>query len=154
MLDDVAALVWAANLAALEFHAPMARAADPESPTLVVFDLDPGAPAAMTECCQVALDIRDVLAAVDLVAWAKTSGSKGLQLYVPLNSPHSHDDASDFAPPWPNCSAQAAQAGHQRDGQGVAPGQGLHRLEPELPSQDHHRGYSLRARPSRRCPPR
>lgn len=97
VLDSVAALVWAANLAALELHAPMARAADPESPTLVVFDLDPGEPAAMTECCQVALEIRDVLAAVDLVAWAKTSGSKGLQLYVPLNSPHSHDDASDFA---------------------------------------------------------
>lgn len=97
VLDTVAAVVWAANLAALELHAPMARAADIESPTLVVFDLDPGEPAAMTECCQVALDIREVLAALDLQCWPKTSGSKGLQLYVPLNSPATHDEAKDFA---------------------------------------------------------
>lgn len=97
VLDTVAAVVWAANLAALELHAPMARAADIESPTLVVFDLDPGEPAAMTECCQVALDIREVLAALDLQCWPKTSGSKGLQLYLPLNSPATHDEAKDFA---------------------------------------------------------
>ena len=97
VLDSVAALVWAANLAALELHAPMARAGDPDTPTLMVFDLDPGEPAAMTECCQVALEIREVLAAVDLRAWPKTSGSKGLQLYVPLNCPHTHDQARDFA---------------------------------------------------------
>ena len=97
VLDTVAAVVWAANLAALELHAPMARAADPETPTLLVFDLDPGEPAAMTECCQVALDIREVLAALDLQCWPKTSGSKGLQLYLPLNSPATHDEAKDFA---------------------------------------------------------
>ncbi len=101
VLDSVAAVVWAANLAALELHAPMARAADIESPTLVVFDLDPGEPAAMTECCQVALDIREVLSALDLQSWPKTSGSKGLQLYVPLNNPVddpvTHDEAKEFA---------------------------------------------------------
>jgi bifunctional non-homologous end joining protein LigD len=97
VLDSAPALVWAANMAALEIHAPMARATDVDAPTLVVFDLDPGEPAAMTECCQVALEIRDVLDAIDLRAWAKTSGSKGLQLYVPLNSPHTHDHAKDFA---------------------------------------------------------
>ncbi len=96
-LDEVAALAWSANLAALELHAPMARAADIESPTMVVFDLDPGAPAGMVECCALALDIRDVLDATGLDVWAKTSGSKGLQLYVPLNTPHTHDHASSFA---------------------------------------------------------
>ena len=96
-LDSVAALAWAANLAALEIHAPMARCGDIDSPTMVVFDLDPGSPATIIECCQVALQIRDVLDSVDLVAWAKTSGSKGLQLYVPLNRPHSHEHAAGFA---------------------------------------------------------
>ena len=96
-LDSVAALAWSANLAALEIHAPMARCDDIDSPTMLVFDLDPGAPATIVECCQVALHIREVLDSVSLVSWAKTSGSKGLQLYVPLNSPHSHDHAASFA---------------------------------------------------------
>ncbi len=97
LLDDRAALVWAANLAALELHTPMARADDIEAPMMVVFDLDPGAPAAMTECAAVALEIRAALEPLDLDLWAKTSGSKGMQLYLPLNSPHTHDQASQFA---------------------------------------------------------
>ncbi len=96
-IDEPAALVWTANLAAIELHAPMAKATDIEQPTILVFDLDPGPPAAMTECCQVALELRDVLAAVDLEAFPKTSGNKGLQVYVPLNRPHTHDQASSFA---------------------------------------------------------
>ena len=96
-IDEPAALVWTANLAALELHAPMAKSADIETPVIMVFDLDPGAPAAMRECCQVALDLRDVLSAVGLEAFPKTSGSKGLQVYVPLNRPHSHDDTATFA---------------------------------------------------------
>ena len=96
-LDEVAALAWSANMAALEIHAPMARGEDIDSPTMVVFDLDPGDPATIVECCQVALDIADVLDTVGLSAWAKTSGSKGLQLYVPLNTPHTHDHAGSFA---------------------------------------------------------
>ncbi len=95
-LDEAAALVWTANLAAIELHAPMARADDIESPTMAVFDLDPGAPAGMRECCQVALDLHEILAAVGLEAFPKTSGSKGLQVYVPLNCPHTHDQAADF----------------------------------------------------------
>ncbi len=97
LLDTVAALVWAANLAALEIHAPMARAVDIETPTMVVFDLDPGAPATIEQRCVVALEIRDVLDAVGLQAWAKTSGSKGMQLYVPVNTPTTHDHAKSFA---------------------------------------------------------
>jgi len=90
-------LAWSANLAALEIHAPMSRCGDLDSPTMVVFDLDPGKPATIVECCQVALQIRDVLESVGLAGWAKTSGSKGMQLYVPLNRPHSHDHAAGFA---------------------------------------------------------
>ncbi len=95
--DEPAALVWAANMAALELHAPMALAADLESPRAVVFDLDPGPPAALRECSVVALEIRDVLARLDLEAFAKTSGSKGLQLYVPVNARCTHDGAGEFA---------------------------------------------------------
>ncbi len=96
-LDELAAVAWAANLAALEIHAPMARSVDIESPTLLVYDLDPGEETGMTECCQVAELLFDVLDAVGLQAWPKTSGSKGLQLYVPLNTPHTHQHASAFA---------------------------------------------------------
>ena len=97
-LDSVPAIVWAANMAALEIHAPMARCADIETPTMVVFDLDPGAPAAMTECAEVGLWIRDVLDGIGLQCFAKTSGSKGLQLYVPVNRPGlTHESASSFA---------------------------------------------------------
>jgi bifunctional non-homologous end joining protein LigD len=97
VVDEPAALVWLANLAALELHAPMALAEDLDTPTMVVFDLDPGAPAAITECAQVALDIAEVLDAIGLKAWAKTSGSKGMQLYVPVNGRCTHEHASGFA---------------------------------------------------------
>lgn len=96
-IDEVAALAWSANMAALEIHAPMARGTDIETPSMVVFDLDPGAPATIVECCDIALEIRDVLDALGLEAFAKTSGSKGMQLYVPLNTPHTHEHASSFA---------------------------------------------------------
>lgn len=96
-IDEPAALVWAANMAALEIHVPMSLAEDLETPRAVVFDFDPGAPAAMKECCEIAMMVHDVLAAVGLVGFPKTSGSKGLQLYVPLNTPCTHERASDFA---------------------------------------------------------
>ncbi len=95
--DEAAALVWAANMAALELHAPMARAVDLDAPLAVVFDLDPGAPAAMRECADIGLEIRAVLERLDLEAFPKTSGSKGLQLYVPVNAPLTHDRAGEFA---------------------------------------------------------
>lgn len=97
VLAEIAALAWAANLAALEIHAPMSRCGDIDSPTTLVFDLDPGEPASIIECCQVALEIRSVLEMVDLASFPKTSGSKGMQLYVPLNTPHTHEHASEFA---------------------------------------------------------
>jgi bifunctional non-homologous end joining protein LigD len=97
-LDSTASLAWAANMAALELHAPMARGVDIDSPTMLVFDLDPGAPADIHSCAEVALDIRHVLDDLaGLESLAKTSGSKGMQLYVPLNRPHTHDQCSSFA---------------------------------------------------------
>mgnify|MGYP002682454766 CR=1 FL=1 len=96
-MDEAAGLVWAANMAGLELHVPMALSADLESPRAVVFDFDPGAPAAMKECCEIAMLVHEVLAAVNLQGFAKTSGSKGLQLYVPLNTPCTHQQAADFA---------------------------------------------------------
>ena len=97
-VEDTATMAWAANLAALELHAPMALAADLETPTTLVFDFDPGPQTSIIECCQVALATRGVLDAVDLAAWCKTSGSKGLQMYAPLNTPGAtHQAAADFA---------------------------------------------------------
>ncbi|MGI9599043.1 MAG: non-homologous end-joining DNA ligase [Acidimicrobiales bacterium] len=96
-IDEPASLVWTANLAALELHSPMARCSDLDTPTMLVFDLDPGEPAGIPECCRVALALRDLLGAVGLEAVAKTSGAKGMQLYVPLNTPHTHHHASSFA---------------------------------------------------------
>ena len=96
-LDSAAAVVWAANMAAIEIHGPMARGEDPDRPTMCVFDLDPGEPAGMAECADVALDIRHILDRLGLVAFPKTSGSKGLQVYVPLNTPHTHQQCAAFA---------------------------------------------------------
>ncbi len=107
-LTEVAAVAWAANLAAIELHAPMARAGDIESPSMVVFDLDPGPGTAMTECAAVAGWIREVLDGVGLQAWPKTSGSKGLQLYVPVNGPCSHQRASMFS----HALAQVVEKAH------------------------------------------
>jgi len=98
VVDELATLVWCANLADLELHTTMAKAKTPQQPTMVVFDLDPGAPAALRECCQVALLVRDLLAGHGLDAYAKVSGSKGLQLYVPLNRTGvTYDDTTPFA---------------------------------------------------------
>ncbi len=97
LIAERPALVWCANLAALELHAPMAKASDPNQPTMVVFDLDPGEPAGLAACAQVAIDIAEVLADLELRAYPKTSGSKGLQLYLPLNCAHTHEHAASFA---------------------------------------------------------
>jgi bifunctional non-homologous end joining protein LigD len=97
-IEETAALVWAGNMAAIELHAPMALAADLDTPRAVVFDFDPGPRTDITDCCAIALGVRDILAAVALDGWCKTSGSKGLQLYVPLNTDGvTHERAAEFA---------------------------------------------------------
>src|SRR5467141_1932954 len=86
LAQDLPTLVWAANLADLELHTSLAKKKDVAKPTMMVFDLDPGAPADIVQCCQVGLWLRDLLGELKLKAFAKTSGSKGLQVYVPLNT--------------------------------------------------------------------
>jgi bifunctional non-homologous end joining protein LigD len=98
--SDLPTLVWAANLAALELHVPMwrvTRTGKPKHPDLMVFDLDPGPPATIVECCEVAGHVRSLLAADGLTAYAKTSGSKGLQLYVPLDEKAGWEDVHSYA---------------------------------------------------------
>ena len=87
LAEDLATLVWVANLADLELHTSLARAEAIDRPTLLAFDLDPGAPADLVQCCEVALLLRDFFDRLGLRAFPKTSGSKGLQVYVPLNVP-------------------------------------------------------------------
>jgi bifunctional non-homologous end joining protein LigD len=100
VIDGLPSLVWAANLATLELHTPMWRVGPRgavRNPDLLVFDLDPGAPATVVECCQVALLVRDRLALDSLSAYPKTSGSKGLQLYVPLDAKRPWEDVHAYS---------------------------------------------------------
>jgi bifunctional non-homologous end joining protein LigD len=90
VLDDLPALIWAANLAGLELHVPMWRLPGPD-PDLIVFDLDPGEPATIVECCRVAEALRPLLAEAGLAALPKTSGGKGLQLYAKVSGLTSED---------------------------------------------------------------
>src|ERR1051325_6891061 len=96
-VNDLPSLVWAANLANLELHTFLSTRKDLSRPTAMVFDLDPGEPAKMRECARVGLWLRDLLKKVGLQSFAKTSGSKGLQVYAPLNTPASFDQTKDLS---------------------------------------------------------
>jgi bifunctional non-homologous end joining protein LigD len=85
LVNDLNTLMWVGNLASLELHVPLAKAASPETPDSVVFDLDPGDGADILDCTRVALILRDLLSQVQLAGYVKTSGKKGLHVYVPLN---------------------------------------------------------------------
>jgi bifunctional non-homologous end joining protein LigD len=97
LANDLASLVWAANLADLELHTFLARYQKPDEPTMMVFDLDPGPGADVLNCGQVALWLRSALDHMKLKCFAKTSGSKGLQVYVPLNTRVTFDETKAFA---------------------------------------------------------
>ena len=97
LVQDLPTLVWAANLADLELHTSLSREDDMTCPTMMVFDLDPGAPAGIIQCCQVGLWLRDLLGKMKLKSFAKTSGSKGLQIYVPLNTSVTYDETKDLS---------------------------------------------------------
>lgn len=85
LVNDAETLIWVANLACLELHVPLAKAASPERPDSMVFDLDPGEEADIIDCARVALILRDLLSRLRLTGWVKTSGLKGLHVFVPLN---------------------------------------------------------------------
>ena len=95
--DDVATLVWTSNLADLELHTSLAKVQDVAAPTILAFDLDPGPPATIVECAEVAVRLREIFDHLNLEAFPKTSGSKGMQVYVPINTPTSYDVTKPFA---------------------------------------------------------
>jgi bifunctional non-homologous end joining protein LigD len=97
VMNDLPALVWAANLADLELHTFLHRAPAIERPLALAFDLDPGPPADIVQCCQVGLWLRDMFVHLKLKCFPKTSGSKGLQVYVPLNTPATYEKTKAFA---------------------------------------------------------
>ena len=97
LAQDLPTLVWAANLADIELHTSLSRKKDVAQPTMMVFDLDPGPPADIVQCCQVGLWLREILEGMKLQSWAKTSGSKGLQVYVPLNTAVTYDQTKELS---------------------------------------------------------
>ena len=107
-VEEAATLVWLANLAAIELHPTLARWPQLDAPTAVVFDLDPGAGADVITCARVAMLLRQALASLGLRAWPKTSGSKGLQVYVPLNRRVTYEATK----PWSQALAQVLEESH------------------------------------------
>lgn len=97
VVDNLSALVWTANMAALELHTSLSSSENIDVPTMMVFDLDPGWPATIVECTQVALWLQEFFANANLQSYPKTSGSKGLQIYVPLNTPVDYSQTKSLA---------------------------------------------------------
>jgi bifunctional non-homologous end joining protein LigD len=97
LVNDLPTLVWAANLADIELHTSLSLAEEMQRPTAMVFDLDPGEPADIVDCCQVGVWIRGMLGELGLESFAKVSGRKGLQVYVPLNSEATYEDTKPFS---------------------------------------------------------
>ncbi len=97
LANDLPTLVWIANLASLELHPSLSLAAHIETPTMMVFDLDPGPPADIVQCAQVGLWVRAILDHFGMQSFPKTSGSKGMQIYVPLNTKATYEQTKPFA---------------------------------------------------------
>jgi bifunctional non-homologous end joining protein LigD len=97
VVNEVATLLWAVNLGSIELHTSLHRTDDLHGPTTMAFDLDPGEGVGILECCEVALRVRELFAGVGLESFAKTSGSKGLQVYVPLNGDVSYDETKPLS---------------------------------------------------------
>jgi bifunctional non-homologous end joining protein LigD len=97
LAQDIPTLVWAANLADLELHTSLSLGTDIMRPTMLVFDLDPGPPANIVQCCRVGLMLRELFEEYGLKCFPKTSGSKGLQVYIPLNTPATYAETKPFA---------------------------------------------------------
>jgi bifunctional non-homologous end joining protein LigD len=97
LAEDLSTLVWLANLAALELHPSLSLAKQIATPTMMVFDLDPGPPANIVQCCQVGLWLREIFEHFGLQSFPKTSGSKGMQIYLPLNTSATYETTKPFA---------------------------------------------------------
>jgi hypothetical protein len=141
LINDVATLTWAGNMAALELHPFLHRVPKLDNPTHVVFDLDPGEGANIFNCAEVAFLLRDVLTKLRLKSFAKVSGSKGIQVYVPLNTPITYDATQPFA----RAIAELLEREHvdlvvSDMAKNLRVGKVIHRLEPKRRSQDDSRG--------------
>ena len=154
VIDDLATLVWTANLAALELHTHMWRVVSPRGkparqapPDLLVFDLDPGPPASIVECCQVALLLRAAVAEDGHEALVKTSGNKGMQLYCKPQGLRSAEETSAYA----KGLAQRFEASHadlvlSRMTRSLRPGKVLVDWSQNSAAKTTVSVYSLRAR--------
>jgi bifunctional non-homologous end joining protein LigD len=109
LANDLPTLVWLANLASLELHPSLSLAKDILCPTMIVFDLDPGPPADIVQCAQVGMWLREIFEHFALQSFPKTSGSKGLQIYVPLNTPTTYEATKPFA----NALARLLESDHR-----------------------------------------
>jgi bifunctional non-homologous end joining protein LigD len=147
VVDDAATLVWVANLASIELHTLLSKAGDTERPTFMVFDHDPGEGAGMLDCCRVALRFREMLRQLGLESFAKTSGGKGLHLYVPLNTAVTFEETKNF-------SRAVAQILEKQDPKGVTTNMSKRlrggKVFVDWSQNDRHKttacAYSLRAR--------
>jgi len=146
--NDLPSLLWAVNLGSLELHTSLSLGKEIMRPTVVAFDLDPGAPANVIDCCDVALWLRRIFDELGMESFPKTSGSKGLQIYVPLNTATSYDETKPFA----QALAQMLEAQH--------PDRVVSKMKKELrrgrvfvdwSQNDNHKTtvcvYSMRAKP-------
>jgi bifunctional non-homologous end joining protein LigD len=111
LANDLPTLVWLANLADLELHTSLSKAKEITRPTTLAFDLDPGPPATIVECSQVALWLRDIFKELELESFPKTSGSKGMQLYVPLNNPKA---SYEYTKPFAKALAELLEKQHPK----------------------------------------
>jgi bifunctional non-homologous end joining protein LigD len=148
LLEEPAALAWTANLAAIELHPTLGAAPHLDRATSVVFDLDPGEPAGMVQCAQVAVIVRDLLGQLGIECWPKTSGSKGLQVYAPLNNGTAFAETAPFA----NAVAQLLELRHgdlviSRQDKAARRGKVLIDWSQNAPSKTTVSVYSLRAKP-------
>jgi bifunctional non-homologous end joining protein LigD len=152
--EDLPTLVWMAQLATIELHPSLSLAKVPDRPTVLAFDLDPGPPADVLDCCRVGLRLRDLFEHFEMQAFAKTSGSKGLQVYVPLNTAVTYEaDGSDGQGTKPFARAIAQLLEKQTPGEVVSKMKKVERKGKVFVdwSQNHRRKttvavYSLRAR--------
>ena len=111
LCEDLPTLVWLANLADLELHTSLSKATEITRPTTLAFDLDPGPPATIVECSQVALWLRGIFDELKLESFPKTSGSKGMQIYVPLNNPAA---SYDYTKPFAKALAELLEKQHPK----------------------------------------
>jgi bifunctional non-homologous end joining protein LigD len=108
LANDLATLVWTSNLADLELHTSLSRFPEMQRPTTIAFDLDPGPPANIVQCCEVALWVRGIFERFGMKAFPKTSGSKGMQVYIPLNTAVTYEQTKPFA----HAMARLMEAAH------------------------------------------